>query len=139
MRQSLFGQHRRYPVGAFVAKRRIEQGELLDLVELLQQLFDGETGPAALRLSMDMLEQGDAEHAVEGMHADLAVGPVIHRSPGQPLTVLESAKHALDLLLTRVTGDYLLSAPVQTVGEQHGAAEPLRPELFERAVVDVES
>ena len=86
--ESLFGQDGSDAVGPFVAKWRIEQGELLDRGELLQQLFHCEIGPGGPGLAVNVLEQRDSQHAVESMHANLAVGPVVHRSPAQPVAVL---------------------------------------------------
>ena len=45
-------------------------------------------------------------------------------------------EYAFDLLLAGVTGHDLFGGPVHVAGEQHGAAETLRPQLLERLVVD---
>ena len=86
--ESLFGKNGGGSIGTFVAERRIQQSELLDRGELFQQLFHGEIRPGGLGLAVNLLEQRDSQHAVEGMHANLAVGPVVHRPPAQPVAVL---------------------------------------------------
>src|SRR5438034_8824725 len=43
---------------------------------------------------MHILQHRDAQHAVKGVDADLAVGPVMHRSPTEPLSVFQAAEDA---------------------------------------------
>jgi hypothetical protein len=43
-------------------------------------------------LFVKLLEQRDAEHAIESVDANLAIGPVMHRSPTQPVAILESPR-----------------------------------------------
>jgi hypothetical protein len=50
-----------------------------------------------------VLQQRDAKHAVEGVDADLAIGPVIHGAPLEPVALLQSAEDAFDRLLSDVT------------------------------------
>src|SRR6266702_4736048 len=88
LNESLLGYNRSDAIGAFVAERRIQQSELLHRSELFQELFHSEIGPGALGLAVNILEQRDSQHAIESMHADLAVGPVVHRSPAQQVAVL---------------------------------------------------
>ena len=54
--ESLPGQNGSDAVGSFVAKRRIQQNELLDRAELLQQLFHCKIGPSAPGLAVNVLE-----------------------------------------------------------------------------------
>src|ERR1039458_6853866 len=63
-----------------------------------------------------VLQQRDAEHAVEGMDTNLLVRPVIHRSPAQPVAVLESLKDLLDMLLPAISSDHLFCSPIAMVG-----------------------
>src|ERR1700730_1626810 len=72
------------------------------------------------------------------MDADLLIGPVIHRSPSQPVPILESAKDLLDMLLTGVGSDELLCSPIEAVGYQDGSPQSLRYQSFQRLVVEVE-
>jgi len=67
----------------------------------------------------------DAEHAIESVDANLAVGPVIHRSPAQPVAVLEAAKDSLDFLLPGIAHSDWLCAPIHPVGEQHRATQTM--------------
>src|SRR4051794_52983 len=53
---------------------------------------------------MEILQERDAEHAIESVDANLAIGPVIHRSPTQPVSVFETAKNSLDFLLAGAFG-----------------------------------
>src|ERR1700686_4150805 len=90
--EGLFREHGGDAVGAFVALRRVQQNELFNLTQLFQKLFDGDSVPGALCLSVEMLQERDAEHAVESVDANLAIGPVIHRSPVKPVSIFETAK-----------------------------------------------
>ncbi len=74
---------------------------------------------------MEMLQERDAEHAIKSVDANLAVGPVIHRSPAEPVSVFEAAKNFLDFLLPGIAEGYLLSGPIHAIGEQHGAAQAM--------------
>src|SRR5437764_10752987 len=66
---------------AFLALPRIEQNELLNPLQLFDELFHGKIAPGGFGLAMHILQHRDAQHAVKGVDADLAVGPVMHRSP----------------------------------------------------------
>src|SRR5215469_2094645 len=59
------------------------------------------------------------------MNANFAIGPVIHRPPSQPVTILESAEHSLDFLLAGIADGHLLGSPVHAIGEQHGATQAM--------------
>ena len=123
--EGLFGQDRRNPVGAFLALGWVQQNELLNLTQLFQKLLRGDSVPSALRLFMEMLQERDAQHAIKSMDANLAIGPVIHRSPTQPVSILEAAKDSLDFLLAGIAHGYLLGGPIYTIGEQHGATQAM--------------
>ena len=87
---------------------------------------------------MEMLQERDAKHAIKSMDANLAIGPVIHRSPSQPVAILESSKNLLDVLLTGIGGDHLLCRPIEAVGDQYGSPQSLRHQSFQGLVVEVE-
>ena len=61
----------------------------------------------------DVLEQRDADHAIEGVNANLAIGPVVHRAPTEPVAIFESAEDLLDPLLAGIGGNDLFSRPIQ--------------------------
>jgi hypothetical protein len=88
-------------------------------------------------LLMHILQQRDAEHAIESMDADLAIRPVVHRSPSEPLSILESAEDSLDGLLAGVSGRYLFRRPVHAIGEQNRAAEAMRQQALPSNGVEV--
>src|SRR6516164_10665353 len=92
LREGLFREHGGDAVGAFLALRRIEQNELLNLTQFFQKLLGGDSVPGTLCLFVEMLQERDAEHAIESVDANLAVGPVIHRSPAQPVSIFEAAE-----------------------------------------------
>jgi hypothetical protein len=48
-------------------------------------------------LFVNVLEQRDPEHAIEGMNTDLAVGPVIHGPPSEKVFVFQTAENATRL------------------------------------------
>lgn len=80
----------------------------------------------------------DAEHAVEGTDANLAVGPVVHGSPAQPVSVLEPAKHALHGLLDAVGSHHLLGSPIQAVGQERSSSQSPAEKLVESRLIEVE-
>ena len=55
--EALLGQQGGNAMGSLVAEGWIEQSKLLDLTELVQELFDGQVGPGCLRLAMNVLKQ----------------------------------------------------------------------------------
>src|SRR5439155_6178314 len=122
---------------AFLALPRLEQNELLNLLQLFEELFHGKIAPSGFGLAMHILQKRDAQHAVKRMDADLAVGPVMHRSPTQPLSVFQAAEDALDLLLAGITGHHLFRRPVQAVGEQHGSAQTTTEQALKRGLIEI--
>src|ERR1039457_4016201 len=124
LRKRLLGQHRGDSVLPLVALGRGEQSVFLDLTQLVQKFFGGESGPCRLCLPAYVLQQRDAEHAVEGMDTNLLVRPVIHRSPAQPVAVLESSKDLLDMLLPAISSDHLFCSPIAMVGHLWLAKTP---------------
>src|ERR1019366_9606897 len=72
------------------------------------------------------------------MDADLAVGPMMHRSPAQPVAVLQAAEHSFNALLTGVSGDDLFGRPVAAIGQEYGSSQAVRQQLLECLVVEVE-
>ena len=105
--------------------------------EFVEELLDRETRPRVMRVSLQGFEERDTEQAVEGVHADLAVGPVVHRAPAEPVAILESPKDLLDVLRAAVGGDHLFGRPRQAVGDQDGASEPFREDPLEAALIEV--
>src|SRR5215469_10241409 len=85
---------------------------------------------------MEMLQQRDAQHAIKSMDADLAIGPVIHRPPSQPVSVFEAAEDSLDFLLARIAHGHLLGAPIQAIGEQHGAPQSMIDEPLPGSAIE---
>src|SRR6516225_11456279 len=120
-----FGEHGGDAVGTFLALWRVQQNEWLNLPQLFQELLHRNSVPDSLRLFMEMLQQGDAEHAIKRMDANLAIGPVIHRSPSQPVAVLEPAKDSLDFLLAGIAHSDLLCGPIHPVGKQDRATQTM--------------
>src|SRR2546427_9182177 len=72
------------------------------------------------------------------MHTNLAISPVIHGTPAEPVSILYAAEHFFDLLLARVAGDHFLSGPVHAIGEQHSAAQSIGEQALQPAAVKVE-
>src|ERR1017187_10315283 len=79
---------------------------------------------------MHILQQRDSEYAIESVDADLPISPVVHGSPAEPLSILESAEDSLDGLLAGVSGRYLFRRPVHATGEQNRAAETMRQQAL---------
>jgi hypothetical protein len=124
LRKSLLREHIGRVVRAFLALPWVEQDELLNLPQFFDELFHGKIAPGGFGLAMHILQSRNAQHTVERMDADLAVGPMMPRSPSEPLSVFQAAEDALDLLLAGITGHNLFRCPVHAVGEQHGNQAP---------------
>src|SRR5438552_7496772 len=71
------------------------------------------------------------------MDTNLAIGPVIHGIPTQPVSVFQSAEDAFDLLLTGVAGHDLFRTPVHAISQQHGPPQALSQELREGGGIKV--
>ena len=72
------------------------------------------------------------------MDANLAIRPVVHGSPAEPLSILESAEDSLDGLLAGVSSRYLFRRPVHAIGEQNRAAETMRQQALPGSTIEVE-
>jgi hypothetical protein len=136
--QGLLGEHQGNSVRSFFTLRWIKQSELLYLLQFFEQLLHRDPVPRGLRLLMHVLQQRDAKHAIESIDADLAVGPVMHGPPAQPLSVLESAEDSSDGLLTGISRRYLFRRPVHAIGEQNRAAEAMCQQALPGSDVEVE-
>ena len=97
----------------------------LDPGEGVQELADGHAEPGLGGLAAHEVGDGQGKHAVEGVHADLLVGPVEHRAEGDDAGVLELAEAGFGVGLGAVGGDDLGGGPVVAVGEQDPLAEVL--------------
>ena len=117
---------------------RIKQNELLDFRQFCEQLFEPQIGPPGLRLLLEMVQQRDAEHAVEVVHPNSAIRSVMHGIPTEPVSIFQSAEHAFDRLLTRVAGHHVFGAPVQVVGEQNRSPQALLEQLGKSRGIKVE-
>ena len=113
----MFGSHNCGALRSFFSLRWIEEDELLNLPQFIAHLFYGEPRPSRLRLFVDVLQKRDTEHAIESVNPDLAVGPVIHGTPSEPVPVFQAAENLLDLLLTRISVDDLFSSPFHAIGQ----------------------
>jgi hypothetical protein len=121
--EGLFREHGGDAVGRISRLGRVPQNELLNLTQLFRKLFAGDSVPGALRLFVEMLQQRDAEHAIESVDANLAVGPVIHWSPVQPVAIFEAAQDLVDFWLSGIAAGDLLGAAIHSIGEQYSATE----------------
>src|SRR5579863_10061968 len=135
--KGLFRQHSRDAVGAFLALGWVQQNELLNLTQLIQKLLGGDSIPGALSLLVEMLQERDAEHAIASVDANFAVGPVIHWSPAQPVSIFEPAKDLLDFLLAGIADGYLLGTPIHAIGEQHGASQAMIDEPLPGSSIEI--
>jgi len=123
---------------AFLPLRRVEEDVLVDGGEFGLEEFDGDLGADTASARMQEVEEREAEHAVESMDADFVVCPVVHRTPAEPVTVLETSEDLLDVLLGAVGSDDLLGGPRQAICHDHGATEAAGQELMKRGSIDIE-
>ena len=119
------------PVSSVVLRRAfrqaagggVDQHGLADGGELAEELADAEAQAGALGLAAHQVGDLQGEHAGEGVHADVVLGPVVHRGEGDHVRVFKLAEAGLGLGLGPVTGDRLGYGPVVMVGDQHVLAE----------------
>ena len=109
-----------------------------DVGEFLLKLLDGDCGTYVLYLTVNVAQQGDPQHAIKGMHANLAIGPVIHGTPVEPVPVLEPAENFFYGLLSAVASDDGLSLPIHAIGHQDGTTQSLCHQAMEGGGVDIE-
>ncbi len=57
------------------------------------------------------------QQAVESVHADFTVRPVVHQLPVEPVPGFEAAKDLLEFLLAGVGGDHLSVAQIGLVND----------------------
>ena len=89
--------------------------ELFDLLQFREQLLDREIGPGRLRLLVYILQQGHTEQALEGVDANLAIGPVIHGIPTQPVSML----HVRSVVDSAVAGGRRNRSQTANVNDRH--------------------
>ena len=82
----------------------------------------GQVQPALLGVAAHQVRNGEGEHAVEHVHADLGVGPVVHRAKRDHVRVFELAEAEFGVGLGAVGGHHVGHRPV-AVGEQDPFAE----------------
>ncbi len=126
LRQGLLGSDGRDARRSLLAQWRVQQIDALDLPQFVLEPFHGQGRPDRLGLLVQVLQQRHPQQTVEGVHADLAVGPVVQRPPAQPLPALQTPEDALHVLLPVVGHGHLGGCPVQPVRHQRGPAEALR-------------
>ncbi len=85
LRQGLLGSDGRDARRSLLAQWRVQQIDALDLPQFVLEPFHGQGRPDRLGLLVQVLQQRHPQQTVEGVHADLAVGPVVQRPPAQPL------------------------------------------------------
>src|ERR1039457_3013934 len=73
LRKGLLGEHCGESIRSLVALWRIEENKFLDLTQFLQQLLHRDAGPCRLGLTVHVLQQRDAQHAIERVDPDLTV------------------------------------------------------------------
>jgi len=77
--------------GAALAAVVVEQHGLLDTCELRDQLAHRQVQSGAGGLAAHQVGDGQGQHSVEDVDADLGVGPVVHRAEGDHVRVLQLA------------------------------------------------
>ena len=63
--KSLFGQDRRDAVRTLLALRWVQQNKLLNLAQLVDEVFHRDSVPGPLRLFVEILQERDAEPAIK--------------------------------------------------------------------------
>ena len=86
--------------------------------------------PGSAGLAPHKLGDLEGEDAGEHVHADVVVGPVLHRGERHDVRVFELAEGELGVGLGAVGGDDIGDRPVVAVGDEHALAEDL---VFQRA------
>jgi len=102
--------------------RRIDHRHLADRRKLLKQVGHGEVNARAGRGEAGKPGKQQRKHAVEAMHAQLPIGPVIGRLPVQEVDVLHVLERILDGAEAAIRGDDIGGGPVQMVADQQRSA-----------------
>jgi hypothetical protein len=68
-------------------------------------------------------QQHQGDHAMEGVHAELLVGPMVRWAEAQAVRVLHASEGRLDVGLAAVSEDDLVVGPDVVVGEQERLAK----------------
>jgi hypothetical protein len=68
------------------------------------------------------------------MDANLAAGPLMHRSPSEPLSVSQTAEDALDLLLAGVAGHESLGSLIRKVQFKVASSFVAYPQVKRKSV-----
>ena len=104
-------------------RRRIDIGDLLDSGEGLQEAGQAQRETVLRRLAVEQAAEDQGEDAIEGMDADLGIGPVEHGLPTEEVGIFHFGKGLLHLGLAAIGEHDLLIGPALLVGEQDALSE----------------
>src|SRR4030067_766676 len=90
------------------ASRRIDIGDLLDPAESLHEARQAQRQAVLRSLAVEQAAKDQGEDAIEGMDADLGIGPVEHGVPPEEVGILHGGKRILDLRLGAIGAAGLL-------------------------------
>ena len=116
----------------------VEQHGLLDFAERREESTHAHVESGLFGFSHHEPGNSEGEHAVEGVHSDLLVGPVEHRGERNNLAILHLAEVGLDGALGPVGSDDVGDWPLVVVGEEDPLAEELVFEFLPGLGIDVE-
>ena len=103
----------------------VDQHGFADPGELVQEFTYGQVQPVAVGLQAHQVRDLQGEHAGEGVHPDVVLGPVEHRREGDDVGVFHLPEGAFGFGLGSVAGDHVDDRPVVVVGDDHVFAEDL--------------
>src|SRR5205807_1092278 len=85
---------------------------------------------------MQMLQERNAEHAIESVDANLAIRPVIHWPPAQPVSIFGAAKDPR-FLAGRNSRGRLARQSIHAIGEEDGASEAMIHEPLPGSSIEI--
>ena len=103
----------------------VDQHGFADPGELVQEFTYGQVQPVAVGLQAHQVRDLQGEHAGEGVHPDVVLGPVEHRREGDDVGGFHLPEGAFGFGLGSVAGDHVDDRPVVVVGDDHVFAEDL--------------
>ena len=112
-----------------VGRGRVEDVDLADPGERLHHPGDAHLDAAVGKLAAEQAQDHQGEDAVEGVHAQLLVGPVKGRAEREEARVLHLAERRLDVRLAPVGEHDLLIGPFLVIGEEQRLSEQRLTEL----------
>jgi hypothetical protein len=120
-----FGEHvfGTQTAGARWPGRRVQRDDLRDVGELIEERVDTHVQSSLGRFSLQQVTQRQRQHAVEGMDAQLLIGPMKGGREADPVGVFHLPERIFDVKLRSATEDNFLRGPIGVVRTEDALAQ----------------